>query len=62
MEYGAQTAGVSKGQLWTGRILSGFVAAFLVFDATIHVMKPAPVWGGLYLRDTRVRAIIPFAR
>ena len=135
MEYGAQTAGVSKGQPWTGRILSGLVAAFLVFDATIHVMRPAPVvagfaqlgfplstavtlgiielafivlyliprtsvfgailltgylggaiaaqvrigaplfsttllpiyvalflWGGLYLRDTRVRAIIPFAR
>ena len=135
MEYGSQTAGVSKGQLWTGRILSGLVAAFLVFDSTIHVMKPAPVvagfaqlgfplsaavplgmielafivlylvprtsvfgailltgylggaiaaqvrigaplfsttlfpiyvalflWGGLYLRDTRVRAIIPFAR
>ena len=46
MEYGAQTAGVSKGQLWTGRILSGLVAAFLVFDATIHVMRPAPVVAG----------------
>lgn len=46
MEYGAQTAGVSKGQLWTGRILSGLVVAFLVFDATIHLMKPAPVVAG----------------
>ena len=46
MEYGAQTAGVSKGQPWTGRILSGLVAAFLVFDATIHVMRPAPVVAG----------------
>ena len=29
--------------LWTGRILSGFVAAFLIFDAVIHLLKPAPV-------------------
>jgi hypothetical protein len=33
----------SKRSIWTGRILSGFVAAFLLFDAIIHLMKPAPV-------------------
>jgi hypothetical protein len=46
MEYGAQTVAVSKGQLWTGRILSALAVLFLLFDAIIHVMKPAPVVEG----------------
>jgi Na+/phosphate symporter len=46
MEYGAQTAGVSKGQLWAGRILSGLTVLFMLFDAIKHVMKPAPVVEG----------------
>ena len=28
---------------WTGRILSGLVAAFMLFDGIIHVLIPAPV-------------------
>jgi hypothetical protein len=28
---------------WAGRILSGFVIAFIVFDGVIHVLKPAAV-------------------
>jgi hypothetical protein len=28
---------------WTGRILSGLVVAFMVFDGVIHVLTPAPV-------------------
>jgi hypothetical protein len=33
----------SKKSLWTGRFLSGFVTAFLLFDAVIHLLRPAPV-------------------
>jgi hypothetical protein len=33
----------SKKSLWAGRIASGLVVAFLLFDAVIHLMKPAPV-------------------
>jgi DoxX-like family len=40
MEYSTQPASVSKGQLWSGRILSGLAALFLLFDAVIHVMAP----------------------
>jgi hypothetical protein len=29
--------------LWTGRILSGLMALFFVFDGVGHLMKPAPV-------------------
>jgi hypothetical protein len=34
---------ISRKSLWTGRILSGFVTAFLLFDAVIHLLRPAPV-------------------
>jgi DoxX-like family len=36
-------AAPSKGQLWTGRILSVIAVAFLLFDAVIHLMRPAAV-------------------
>ena len=58
MEYGAQT-GVSKGQLWTGRILSGLAAAFLLFDATIHILKPAPVIAGFTQLGFPVSVSVP---
>jgi hypothetical protein len=29
--------------LWTARVLSTLVILFMLFDATIHIMKPAPV-------------------
>jgi hypothetical protein len=125
----------SSGTIWTGRILSGIAVLFLLFDGTIHILRPAPVveaftrlgyplatslalgvielacvvlyliprtsvfgailltgylggaiatqlrvlaplfstllfpiyvalflWGGIYLRDERLRALIPFRR
>ena len=38
-----QPGSISKKSLWAGRIISGLVAAFLIFDAAIHLLKPAPV-------------------
>ena len=38
-----QAAPVSKGKLWTGRIISTLVVLFLLFDAVIKLMKIAPV-------------------
>jgi hypothetical protein len=32
-----------KKELWAGRILSGAAVVFLLFDAAIHVIKPAAV-------------------
>ena len=43
MSVTTEFAAPSKGQLWTGRILSGIAIAFLLFDAIIHLMKPQPV-------------------
>jgi hypothetical protein len=42
-EGAAEHSSISKKSLWTGRILSGFVTAFLLFDAVIHLLRPAPV-------------------
>jgi hypothetical protein len=29
--------------LWAGRVAGGLITAFLIFDAVIHLMRPAPV-------------------
>jgi hypothetical protein len=38
-----QTASVSKKRLWVGRMMSAVVVLFLVFDAVLKFIKPAPV-------------------
>ena len=46
-DFAAQTSvesgSIGKKAVWTGRILSGLVTAFLLFDAVIHLLRPAPV-------------------
>lgn len=40
----------SKGMLWTGRVLSGLVTLFMLFDAAVKIMKvPAAVQGTMAL-------------
>jgi hypothetical protein len=43
MQVATPSGSLSKKSLWTGRVLSGLVTAFMVFDAVIHLMRPAPV-------------------
>jgi hypothetical protein len=43
MQATTQAGSISKKSLWAGRVTSGFIVAFLLFDAGIHLMKPAPV-------------------
>ena len=38
-----QTCSDSKKMIWTGRILSGLSALFLLFDGAMKLVKPAPV-------------------
>ena len=40
--YVSSSAGSTK-RLWTGRVLSGFGAAFMLFDGIIHILKITPV-------------------
>ncbi len=43
MQTPTQPVALSKKSLWTGRIFSGLVVAFLLLDAVMHLLKPAPV-------------------
>jgi hypothetical protein len=38
-----ETRPTSNTTVWTGRIMTGLAALFLLFDGVIHVMKIAPV-------------------
>jgi hypothetical protein len=42
-ESNAQTAPVSKGKLWTGRVMSTLATLFLLMDGIMKLIKPAPV-------------------
>jgi hypothetical protein len=37
---------ISKGRLWTARIMSGLVILFMLFDSILKLIKPAPVVEG----------------
>ena len=37
------TAPISKSALWTGRVLSGLIAAMLLLDGVMKLIKPRPV-------------------
>ncbi|MFE5317588.1 DoxX family protein [Paenibacillus sp. NPDC056579] len=39
-------ANISKGTLWTSRIMSGIVILFMLFDSIMKLVKPAPVVEG----------------
>ncbi|MGB6077414.1 MAG: DoxX family protein, partial [Candidatus Acidiferrales bacterium] len=39
----SEAASVSRGVLWTGRILQALVVLFLLFDAITKIIKVAPV-------------------
>jgi DoxX-like family len=43
MQSATQTASVSRKRLWAGRVISGIVILFLLFDAIVKLMKVAPV-------------------
>ena len=43
MSATAAAAPVTRAPLWTGRAVSGLVTLFLLFDAVLHLLAPAPV-------------------
>jgi hypothetical protein len=52
---------LSKGQLWTGRVLSTLASLFLLFDATLKFIKPQAVIDGTIALGYSVSAITPLA-
>ena len=59
MQSDIQAGSTSNKSLWTGRILSGLAVAFMLFDAIIHVMKPAPVIDGFTKLGFPVSVAVP---
>jgi hypothetical protein len=43
MQAASSSVSTSMKSVWAGRIISGLITAFMIFDAVIHIMKPAPV-------------------
>jgi hypothetical protein len=43
MTYSGKQQPISTGKLWTARVLKGIAALFMLFDAVIHLIVPAPV-------------------
>jgi len=46
MLVATQTAAISKKGLWVGRIISGWVVLFLLFDGVVKVLQMAPALEG----------------
>jgi DoxX-like family len=46
VQTATQLSVISKRSLWAGRILSGLVVAFLLFDASLKVIKAVPAVQG----------------
>ena len=61
MSVAIDVAVPSKGQLWTGRVLSGIAVLFLLFDATIHLLKPEPVVKGFAALGYPITVAVPIA-
>ena len=59
MQSAIQRGSSSKTSLWAGRIITGLIAAFLVFDAVIHLLKPAPVVEGFAKLGFPIRFAVP---
>jgi hypothetical protein len=59
MQTATQHDTISRTAFWSGRIISGLVTAFMIFDGTIHIMKPAPVVQGFAQLGFPIRLAVP---
>ena len=59
MHTAIQTAPASKTSLWAGRIISGLVVLFMLFDSGIKLMKLAPAVEGTAKLGYPVSVVLP---
>ena len=59
MHIAIQTAPASKTSLWAGRIISGLVVLFMLFDSGIKLMKLAPAVEGTAKLGYPVSVVLP---
>jgi hypothetical protein len=61
MDSAAQSVPISKGQLWTGRVLSGVAILFMLFDTVIHAMRGPQVVQGFAQLGFPLNIAIPLS-
>ncbi len=59
MHSAMQTTPASKTSLWSGRIMSGLVVLFMLFDSAIKLMKLAPAVEGTARLGYPVSLVLP---
>ena len=59
MHSAIQTAPVSKTSLWAGRVFSGLVVLFMLFDSSMKLMKLAPAVEGTAKVGYPVSVVLP---
>ncbi len=59
MQAGTQMARSSSGAMWTGRIISGLIVLFLLFDAVGKILKTAAVVQGTVQAGYPAMEIVP---
>ena len=59
MQLDQPSAPASKKMLWTGRVMSGIAALFLLFDAVAKLVKPQPVVEGTMKLGFSESVILP---
>jgi hypothetical protein len=57
----APTLPISNGRLWTGRVITALCILFMLFDATIHFLRPAPVLQAFAQIGLSLRLAVPLA-
>jgi hypothetical protein len=61
MQTETSTTSLPKASIWAGRIISGFLTAFMIFDGVIHILRPAPVVKGFAKLHFPLRFAVPLA-
>ncbi|MGH7651963.1 MAG: DoxX family protein [Gemmatimonadaceae bacterium] len=61
MEPLPATSATSKRTIWAGRIISGLGAAFMVFDAVVHISKSPAVIEGFSKAGFSISLLVPLS-
>ena len=59
MQPSGRATGISKGSLWTGRIVTALVFLFMLFDGGIKVLRMAPAVEGTARLGYRTSLVLP---
>jgi hypothetical protein len=61
MQEDTKSLSISRGTLWTARVLSGIAVLFMLFDGTIHLMTIPPVVDAFNQLGYPINLAVPIA-